>query len=374
MRDYGKISPHFWIGATGRALRRAGMDAQLVALYLISSPHANMIGIYYLPIAYLAGDTGLSFEGASKGLTKVIATGFAKYDEALEVVFVPSLAKFQVAERLHKDDKRRKGVENELSKWPKHPFTREFAEIYAESFGLDPNQYQASPSEGASKPLASQDQEQDQEQEQEEEIRVADAKPSATRKRAPKAPPDPRVDRLRDCFARQFQIATREPWAPTNIAAERKRARAVLGIADELGIDWAKIELAVKRFTTDARWGRGKGFLVFASKFGEYVHDRQSRTGKDAWYTSDDPLMKGAADGNTGRHQRAIGFLEGKLPHDDDHARDGGDLFGLAPSGTGLDDPGCCDPNDPRGRALPGTTSDQRTVEASVRTLEGRAV
>ncbi len=373
MRDYGKISPHFWIGSTGRALRRAGIDAQLVALYLISSPHANMIGIYYLPIAYLAGDTGLSFEGASKGLAKVLATGFAKYDEALEVVFVPSLAKFQVAERLHQDDKRRKGVENELAKWPKHPFTREFAEIYAESFGLDPTRYEASPSEAPSKPLPSQDQEQDQEQEQEQEIRIADAEAASARpKRKPREPADPRTDQLRALFARQFQIATGTPWATTAIVAERKQAKAVLLTVDKLGVDWSMVESAVKRFTSEAKWGRGKGFLVFCSQFGAYLHDRPARTKSETWYTTDDPLLQGTTNGDAGRHQRIVGFLEGKLPVDDDHASDGGRLPGFDSPGPRFDDPRRDDPNDPRGREIPRTGGDQRTVEANARTVEGR--
>lgn len=371
MRDYGKISPHFWIGATGRALRRAGVDAQIVALYLISSPHANMIGIYYLPIAYLAGDTGMSIEGASKGLAKVLTTGFAKYDEALEVVFVPSLAKFQVAERLHQDDKRRKGVENELSKWPKHPFTREFAEIYAESFGIDPNRYEASPFEAPSKPLRSQDQEQDQEQEQEQEIRIADAEAaSATPKRKPKPPPDPRVDQLRECFARQFQIATGTPWAPTNIGAERKRAKDILGIADKVGLDWQTVEMSVKRFTTDAKWGRGKGFLVFASKFGEYIHGKQARSGRDAWYTPDDPLLGGRSNGNGTGNPDIDRFLAGVLPV---NRVNKGDRIGLPngdSSGTRHDDSRSGLGNGARGGEVSGACGDQRTIETTLREVD----
>ena len=67
MRDYAKISPQFWIGSTGRKLRDAGLEATLVALYLLSNPHANMLGLYYLPQLYIALETGLGIEGASKG-------------------------------------------------------------------------------------------------------------------------------------------------------------------------------------------------------------------------------------------------------------------------------------------------------------------
>src|SRR5439155_917307 len=82
MRDYAKISPQFWIGSTGRKLRDAGPEATLVALYLLSNPHANMLGLYYLPQLYIAHETGLGIEGASKGLRRTIEAGFCDYDEA----------------------------------------------------------------------------------------------------------------------------------------------------------------------------------------------------------------------------------------------------------------------------------------------------
>lgn len=50
MRDYAKVSPRFWLGETGRELRKAGAEAQVVAFYLMTSPHANMLGLYYLPV------------------------------------------------------------------------------------------------------------------------------------------------------------------------------------------------------------------------------------------------------------------------------------------------------------------------------------
>lgn len=53
MRDYAKISPKFWIGETGREMRELGLPARALAFYLMTSPHSNMLGIYYLPIVYM---------------------------------------------------------------------------------------------------------------------------------------------------------------------------------------------------------------------------------------------------------------------------------------------------------------------------------
>jgi hypothetical protein len=67
MRDFGKVNPQFWIGSTGKRLR-GNPEAQLVALYLMTCPHANMIGVFHCPILYISHETGLPLEGASKGL------------------------------------------------------------------------------------------------------------------------------------------------------------------------------------------------------------------------------------------------------------------------------------------------------------------
>ena len=40
-RDYAIVSPQFWTGTTGREIRTRGRDVQLVALYLMTSPHAR---------------------------------------------------------------------------------------------------------------------------------------------------------------------------------------------------------------------------------------------------------------------------------------------------------------------------------------------
>lgn len=96
MRDYAKVAPQFWTGTTGRALRAEGRDCQLLALYLITSPHATMIGLYYMPLPLLCHETGLSREGASKALRSLGALGFAHYDPERELVWVPEMARFQL--------------------------------------------------------------------------------------------------------------------------------------------------------------------------------------------------------------------------------------------------------------------------------------
>src|SRR4051812_9077273 len=75
---YSKITSRFWTGDTGRALR-GDLAAQVVASYLITCAHANMLGFYALPVAYISTDTGIPIEGASKALQRLCDEGFCKY-------------------------------------------------------------------------------------------------------------------------------------------------------------------------------------------------------------------------------------------------------------------------------------------------------
>ena len=118
MRDYGKVSPQFWVGKTGRSLR-GNMESQIVALYLMTSPHANMIGVFYCPVDYIAKETGLTIEGASKALQSLIEADFCTFEADTEYVFVHQFAFNQIGEELKPSDKRVQGVINELSKVPK---------------------------------------------------------------------------------------------------------------------------------------------------------------------------------------------------------------------------------------------------------------
>lgn len=83
MRDYGIVSPRFWIGETGRKLRKLP-DAQRVAMYLLTAPMADMTGVFYCPVATILNDVGApcepleaplkglerGYEGAPKGLIR----------------------------------------------------------------------------------------------------------------------------------------------------------------------------------------------------------------------------------------------------------------------------------------------------------------
>lgn len=168
MRDYATVSPQFWLGRTGRELRSAGAEAQVVAFYLMTSPHANMLGLYYLPVLYLAHETGLGLEGASKGLDRAIKAGFCSYDEHSEMVWVHEMAGYQVGRSLKPGDNRCAGVRNEYASLPENPFLPGFFDRYQADFHMTFRRGEERGYEGPSRGLPSQDQDQEQDQEQKE--------------------------------------------------------------------------------------------------------------------------------------------------------------------------------------------------------------
>lgn len=191
MREYAKISPMFWTGETGRILRKAGRDAQVVALYLVTGPSANMIGLYELPIPLLAHHIGMTLEGASKALARASEGGFCRYDAETETVWVPEMARFQLGDQISAKDNRHKAIIREWQLFKKSKHYADFHVKYRESFDLP----DLSPFEAPSKPLRSQEQEQEQEQEKEKihsAETAADAEPKPKRRRAPSSEPKPR--------------------------------------------------------------------------------------------------------------------------------------------------------------------------------------
>lgn len=150
MRDYSKVSATFWTGKTGRAIR-GDVQTQIVALYLLTSPHSNMIGVYQCPIPYIAHETGSPLEGASESLRKLIDMGFCEYDEGNEIVWVLEMARYQIGEQLSPNDNQVKSIQKQFDSLYDGDIKRAFFERYSKDFCL---KVSGSPSEDPSKPEA----------------------------------------------------------------------------------------------------------------------------------------------------------------------------------------------------------------------------
>lgn len=233
MRDYGIVSPRFWIGETGRKLRKLP-DAQRIAMYLLTAPMADMTGVFYCPVATILNDVGApcepleaplkglerDYEGAPKGLIRASegpskglpspsegasdplargvqgaskgyeppleghqrdlegvkrallalqALGFCYYDFESEYVFVIEMARWQIAPKLKPSDNRSKGLRKTVENMP-NPMRARFIERYNKDFSLG---FDEGIEEKSASPLEAPSEplrSQEQEQEQEQDI------------------------------------------------------------------------------------------------------------------------------------------------------------------------------------------------------------
>ena len=135
MRDYSKVSSTIWTGKTGRAIR-GDAQTQIVALYLMTSPHANMIGVYTCPIIYISHETGTPLQGASEGLERLIKAGFCTYEDDSELVWVHEMAKYQIGDDLKASDNQVKGVQKQYAEIPQGVIKQGFFNRYKDVFHL----------------------------------------------------------------------------------------------------------------------------------------------------------------------------------------------------------------------------------------------
>ncbi len=140
MRTFAVVNGRFWtdMSRTGVKIREAGLGATAVALYLITNPHSNALGLYYLPLAAFSHDLRLPRDQALQLLEKVCATGFAEYFAEDSLVWVPQQARYQIGETLKSSDHRRAWAIRELKKYKGTIAYERFMSRYGEPYHLVP--------------------------------------------------------------------------------------------------------------------------------------------------------------------------------------------------------------------------------------------
>lgn len=135
-KDYGAVSPSFWTGPTGKEIKKKGPYAQLVALYLMTNPHRNALGLYYLPKILISHETALSPEEALEGLQSLFEVGFCAYDSPSEVIWIYKMAKWQISDGLNVRDNKVIWINKKFKELPNNPFLNQFYEFYKDAFHL----------------------------------------------------------------------------------------------------------------------------------------------------------------------------------------------------------------------------------------------
>lgn len=139
MRAFASIAPTIWTSETGREWRRLGASYQVLGLYLITNPHANIYGLYYLPMVIVTEETGLQRATVVKVLQAFADQEYARYDEPSEWVWVQNMAarQLQVTSLPNPRDPRAVGVRRWYERCPANPFLGPFFDHYHTLFDLD---------------------------------------------------------------------------------------------------------------------------------------------------------------------------------------------------------------------------------------------
>lgn len=91
MREYGKVYTAFWADPSMRTMSE---DARTLALYLLTCPHGNLIGLFRLPDAYAADDLQWAIERVSKGFRELFERGFCARDAASNWLVIPNYTRW----------------------------------------------------------------------------------------------------------------------------------------------------------------------------------------------------------------------------------------------------------------------------------------
>lgn len=130
--NYSLISHRLWQGGTGKQiLTELGDAGMVVAIYLMTSPHANQSGVFHCPIPYAAIETNRTPDELEACLVGLERIGFLKYDYEAEVVWIRNMVRFQVQNwPVEKKDHRYRGVLNVLAAVPSSYLVQEFLEYW----------------------------------------------------------------------------------------------------------------------------------------------------------------------------------------------------------------------------------------------------
>lgn len=78
LRTYGSVQTCFWQGSDTQKLSDQG---KLLAIYLLTGPHSNMLGCLRLPSGYIKEDLKWSSEGVKNAFCELSSIGFLTRDE-----------------------------------------------------------------------------------------------------------------------------------------------------------------------------------------------------------------------------------------------------------------------------------------------------
>lgn len=155
MRDYGKVHTTFWTSGTVGSLSE---DGRLLALYLLTSPHSTIAGVFRLPDGYVMEDLKWCAERVRKGFQELFDKGFANRCETTKWVHVLKHLEWNPPEN---PNQRKSAKKIALSVPDNCRWKLDFMRVWGQSLGISEEDF-PNPPETLSEPLLNQEQEQEQ--------------------------------------------------------------------------------------------------------------------------------------------------------------------------------------------------------------------
>jgi len=162
MRDYGKVHTSFWTSST---IREMSEDARTLSIYLLTSPHSTIAGVFRLPDGYACEDLQWSTTRVSKAFAELFAKGYANRCETTKWVWVCKHLEWNPPE----NPNQRKSAMKIANSIPSECHWKlDFMRVCGHLLGIESTE-ENNPSETLPKPFLNQEQEQEQKQEQKKE-------------------------------------------------------------------------------------------------------------------------------------------------------------------------------------------------------------
>lgn len=95
MRLYGVIQTKLW---TNAGVQKISDQAKLLACYLLSSSHTNMLGCFRIPVGYIAEDLQWNNETVNKAFDELYQINYLTYDVTSGWVFIHNFLKYNPIE------------------------------------------------------------------------------------------------------------------------------------------------------------------------------------------------------------------------------------------------------------------------------------
>jgi hypothetical protein len=158
MRDYGKVYSSVWSSETFRSMSE---DGRMLALYLMTSPHTTIAGVFRLPDGYACEDLQWTQERVQQAFQETLEKGFANRCETTKWVWIVKHLDWNPPEN---PNQRKAAAKCAQSVPDECAWKLEFMRVCGPSIGIEQSS-EPNRSLTVVEPFANQEQEQEQEEE-----------------------------------------------------------------------------------------------------------------------------------------------------------------------------------------------------------------